>query len=240
MGRIEYCSGYIWEKGTRIINQDALGIRQVHGRKQSFLLAVVCDGIGGLKLGEVASTYTVSQILSEIDRIIIRFGKSHNRTGIQKAVNRLLYEIHNDLLGYACKSGIDLGTTLSMVILYGGYFYLFHIGDGRIYKISYDRIKCITTDEVNKKKRGALVHAIGVGRWKIPYYRRGKLRKGQGLLICSDGFYQTSNLSVLNKKGIFSSLKDDDKIDAFLQTMVRRCDKKDNLDNSTAILIRRK
>ena len=47
-GFMEFIYNYIWEKNSRTKNEDALSLLHVIKEKREYLLAVVCDGIGGL------------------------------------------------------------------------------------------------------------------------------------------------------------------------------------------------
>ena len=52
-----------YEKGTDAsVCQDALLLEYVQKGKKEILLAVVCDGIGGLQQGEFASSFVTGQL----------------------------------------------------------------------------------------------------------------------------------------------------------------------------------
>ena len=45
---------------TKRVNQDSLCIKQAQTSQGKILMAVICDGMGGMKSGEIASAMTVS------------------------------------------------------------------------------------------------------------------------------------------------------------------------------------
>ena len=237
--KTEYCSGYVWEKGRRKHNQDALLIRQINKKHNKIIMGVVCDGIAGLSKGELVSTYTVYRLLKKMDAIVMQWENCYYLGSLKKIVNKLLYETNQSLLKYAKQQNIKLGTTMSMVIIYKDQYWLFHIGDGRIYHIRKKGVKQLSRDEIKRQGKGALSHALGVGKWKIPYCKKGKIRKNQGLLICSDGFYR-KNEDCISKMGIqMEKIKEDDKLNIFLKTMTRHTMQMGETDNCSAILIKR-
>ena len=68
---MQFCLAACTDKGkTRAVNQDALLLQQaVCGRKR-YVLAAVCDGLGGLEKGELAS----SEVLRSLADIILICG----------------------------------------------------------------------------------------------------------------------------------------------------------------------
>ena len=55
---MKYLTGVYWERGsTAKSNQDAVVLLQVLTARGRVMMAAVCDGMGGLAQGEVASGY---------------------------------------------------------------------------------------------------------------------------------------------------------------------------------------
>lgn len=104
------------------------------------LLAVLCDGIGGHKAGEVAADLAVnhiSQTVAESD------GKSPLETlerGIQRANQAIFQESNND----NGKQG--MGSTTACVWMIGNRLFTATVGDSRIYLIQGDRIRQVSID----------------------------------------------------------------------------------------------
>ena len=105
-------------------------------------LYVVCDGMGGFKRGDVASSLACSVVLESITagkRTIKLHSEQPSSATIaavqallQNAVQRACEEI------YQAGASIDghgarMGTTLDAVLVIGSQAFTAHVGDGRIY-----------------------------------------------------------------------------------------------------------
>ena len=105
----------MWEKGYREINQDSLAFWHLRKGKNQKVLAVLCDGIGGLEKGEEASSYVVRQLvnwyMSEGYKMKLR--KQKNR------IQQLCFQLHQELLDYGNENRIHLGTTVAVVLMEG-------------------------------------------------------------------------------------------------------------------------
>ena len=52
---MQFLSEIYWDRGARESNQDSVSLQQVSIRGKRAVMALVCDGIGGLEQGEIAS-----------------------------------------------------------------------------------------------------------------------------------------------------------------------------------------
>lgn len=120
----------------RTDNEDALGVFET----DSGVLAVVCDGLGGNKAGDVASKLTVEIIHKEFISSTERDYLEKIRSAILKA-NSIVIETSN--------SNIDMkgmATTVEVLFIKGNTAYWGHVGDSRIYIIKNGKIKQLTKD----------------------------------------------------------------------------------------------
>ena len=185
---MEFFCNYIWEKGLRDKNEDSLCIRQVNRDGTKYLLAVVCDGIGGLESGEHASSFVANSMLECFKKMVRRPGKLSGRS-ICNTVKRQIYSCHMQLQKYGKELGIRLGTTMSMILLAGSSGYIFHVGDSAVFAGK----KCLKRmTPIQQDKSGALLQAVGTGRNPNMFYKRVRLRRGMVFLLASDGFYKKS------------------------------------------------
>lgn len=193
---MEYYSNYIWEKNGRKNNEDSLCLKQVTKDGITYLLAAVCDGIGGLKEGENASTYVADRMGEELLRLLEQKRKLH--TGImRKAFLRSIYGCHQFLQIYSGEKGIRLGTTLSMVVLCGRKGYLFHVGDSAVFT-GKRRLRRRTG--LHRTKDGALKQAVGVGQALRVECKSVHMKRGKAIFLASDGFYQKIEGDIGNRK----------------------------------------
>ncbi|MBE5895005.1 MAG: serine/threonine-protein phosphatase, partial [Lachnospiraceae bacterium] len=54
--------GVLYEKGCRERNQDSLALHRMMTQRGEVVLAAVCDGLGGMDAGEIASGYVAERL----------------------------------------------------------------------------------------------------------------------------------------------------------------------------------
>ena len=122
-------------------NEDA-GIVLVHPKNNAIKLLAIADGMGGKDLGDVASSYVISEIG--------KWFKSSSPSLISdtsKLSTRLKEHIKNLNSNLISKYGYNkLGTTLTLVIINEKETLILNIGDSRCY-IWKDELKQITEDD---------------------------------------------------------------------------------------------
>ena len=59
---MRFTSEVYWDKGERILNEDSISLQEVRVKGEKVVFAVVCDGIGGLDYGEVASGFVTERM----------------------------------------------------------------------------------------------------------------------------------------------------------------------------------
>lgn len=190
--------------GTRKTQQDAL-FEKVDGDRT---LAIVCDGMGGMNGGELASE-TAVRILAEdtlsrkdIPNIPLFFKEEAIK--LDAAVCALTGEDGKPLNG---------GTTIVAVMVEKNNLYWLSVGDSKIYIIRNQEIVpvnrehnyrlrlneefkqgLITGEEYKEKEKQAeaLISYLGIGNLslmdvnQIPF----KLEEGDIIILCSDGLYK--------------------------------------------------
>lgn len=194
-GNIFLCS-HLWERGTREKNEDSLAFWHMKKGKQHRIMAIVCDGIGGLPQGEQASSYVVRQMAGWFMTEGCKIKKIKK---LERILQQLCYQIHEELKLYGKEAGIRLGTTMTLLVLENKRYVWVHYGDCRLYFFRKGKMKQLTNDDC--EKNGAVNRAIGVGEWYLPQTASGKIRTGDAFLVCSDGFYKKLDSDILRSLG---------------------------------------
>lgn len=113
-------------------------------------LWVVADGMGGHAGGQVASRLTVQEVARSVIR---RLAAAERATGVgpinvpgvvEAAVLDACALVFDTARHYPELAG--MGSTCTMMLLYGAVFYFGHVGDSRAYLIRDDEINQITED----------------------------------------------------------------------------------------------
>ena len=242
------------DMGTkRNIDQDSLLIRHIKRDSDEILLSVICDGMGGLSSGELASATVINKFSEWFDKDIIDRNEFNIRVVCDKWV-LLLKEVNSDLINYGLKTGIKLGTTFTGILFIGNQFLLAHVGDTRLYyieksikQISIDHTyiaKALAQGQITKeeaktdRRRNALTQCIGASKHIEPQVVIGKSLNG-GYLLCSDGFrHKISSKSILENLNP-AKLTSIDKISNALQTIIENNKLQGETDNISAIYILR-
>ena len=181
-------------------NQDAYRIEQLD---RGTLLAVVCDGMGGAKSGNVASSLAVEVFTDEISRNWAP-GMESDRIDqmLRSAVKLANFTVFDQSAQFEEFSG--MGTTLVAAVVREGKATLVNVGDSRAYGINRSGIRQLTKDhslvqmmvdrgdltpEVAKSYPGKnlITRAIGTEPMVMCDIYHWEVGKGDYLLLCSDG-----------------------------------------------------
>lgn len=189
---------------VRAQNQDAYQIEQLD---RNTLLCVVCDGMGGAKSGNVASTLAVDVFVQEIRRTWVagmdREEAEQMLRGAVKLANFTVYDQAQEIEEFS-----GMGTTLVAVLLLGREAVIVNVGDSRAYCVGHKGVRRLTTDHSLVQlmiERGDLTperartypgknyitRAIGTESMVECDVFHVDLERGDSLLLCSDGLTNT-------------------------------------------------
>ncbi|MCR4831895.1 MAG: protein phosphatase 2C domain-containing protein [Pseudobutyrivibrio sp.] len=151
------------DKGIKkSINQDALLIKQAKSRKTGHIcMACLCDGMGGLSCGEVASSTFIDRMdkwfrhelpaALERENVTTQLDDDYTNKAdywnqIELQWNEIAQRTNIELAKFGKENGIKLGTTVAAVIVIDGVFMTMSVGDSRIYIIRKDELEQISHD----------------------------------------------------------------------------------------------
>jgi len=181
-------------------NQDAFRIEQLD---RSTLLCVVCDGMGGAKSGNVASTLAVEVFVEEIRRCWKHTMASDQIDQMLKSAVKLAnFTVFDQAAQFEEFSG--MGTTLVAVLIRENKATIVNVGDSRVYGINRSGIHLLTKDhslvqmmvdrgdltpELAKSYPGKnlITRAVGTEPMVLCDIYHREVSKGDYLLLCSDG-----------------------------------------------------
>ena len=181
-------------------NQDAYRIEQLD---RNTLLCVVCDGMGGAKSGNIASTLAVEVFAEEIRRSWVRNMDDDKVDQMMRSAVKLAnFTVYDQAVQIEEFSG--MGTTLVAVLVRGKKATVVNVGDSRAYGINRSGIRQITRDhslvqlmvdrgeltpEMAKSYPGKnfITRAVGTEPIVMCDIYHWDVSKGDYLLLCSDG-----------------------------------------------------
>ena len=127
---------------TRAQNQDAY---QIEVLNRNTLLCVVCDGMGGAKSGNVASTLAVEVFVQEVKRTWIPdMDPEKLDQMLRNAVKLANFTVYDQAQQFEEFTG--MGTTLVAVLVQSKFATVVNVGDSRAYSVTSDGVRQLTTD----------------------------------------------------------------------------------------------
>lgn len=235
-------------------NQDSVCVKTADTGSGRAALIMVCDGMGGLSKGELASAEVIRSFAEWFDsEFPFELPDWNWETAARNVISRLR-RLNAIMVDYGMHEDIQLGTTATGIIAVDSKFMTFHVGDTRIYKIS-DKLSQLTDDHtfVNREikngrmtpeeaktdpRRNALVQCVGVTADIFPEVKLGDLESGANYMICSDGFRH-----VLTEKELFEELSPERTVTKAdmqkkLRELIDTVKAREENDNITAALFR--
>ena len=250
---MQYVTAVYWNHGSvSACNQDSLTLQQVLTGRGRVLMAAVCDGMGGLQQGETASGYMAERLQEWFYGSLMRsIHKKKPCWMIRRSLDRMVYHAQEQMRQYARRKQLDMGTTMSVLVLWEDIYLIWHLGDSRIYRIRskgrFDRENCkksgkhglmepMTTDHVQGRNR--LTKCVGSFGYFRSDYRMGALKKGDAFLLCSDGFYHCVTNQELADILNPGQLREEMQMERRLTEIGTACMKRGERDNLSAVYIK--
>ena len=210
--------------------------------QQRGILLLVSDGMGGHAAGEVASALVVDSLRKSL-------GESGAETSsMQRLVDNAVRRANADVWEAAKatrKQG--MGATLTAVLVHQTVAYVAAVGDSRAYLMRSGRIRQITKDQSfvqmlvdagaitpeeakNSPQKNIILQSMGREKNVTVSIGRLSLRRGDRLLVCSDGL---SNLVNDDELADFLNRPD---VSAAANGMIEMANERGGDDNVTAIV----
>ena len=191
---------------VKTINQDAVLMKTAQTGHGKVCLCVVCDGMGGLSDGELASATVIRAFdqwfLSRLPELLREPEFPVEELRLQW--DNLVLEQNKKLSAYAARAGKRMGTTVVAFLIVDGKYYIMNVGDSRAYMIT-DAIYQLTKDQTyiqyemdmgrmtweqaqTDPQRNVLLQCIGASEVVRPDYFLGDVETDAVFFLCSDGF----------------------------------------------------
>ena len=132
---------------TKSTNQDSYNVRVFSTKQGKIVLAVMCDGMGGLAKGEVASASFVNAFCKWADtKLPILCEGEITDSDIRADWVGIAIECNEKIKTYAASCGTNMGTTVTALMLTENRYYIMNVGDTRAYEIA-DAVTVLTKDQ---------------------------------------------------------------------------------------------
>ena len=250
-GKLEICG--VTDVGRkRSHNEDTIGSDDELG------IAVLADGMGGYKAGEVASAIAVEEILNAL-----RVGLTASRRRqiddeggftAESLLVRSAIEKANETIYQAAQSQpqcAGMGTTVVAAAFYDDRLTIAHVGDSRLYRMRNGILEQVTSDhsllqelidkgfytpEEAKESlnKNLVTRALGIEAYATPDLQEDVVLPGDVYLLCSDGLTDLVDDEDISK----TLLEHDGDLQMAAQSLVALANEQGGRDNISVILAR--
>ena len=213
------------EAGKRRANQDVY--RVIEFPEYDRVLMVVCDGMGGHAMGDVAAE-TVCNSICEFWKQNIQVSDSESKIiEACKVASDALYARSRVV------RPIEMGTTLVFASLEGNTVTIAHCGDSRCYLLRDGEVVYQTQDHADPHWGSEVVTRCFFSmnpEVAVPDIARFEVKSGDSIFLCSDGVYKAMAPQILTAR-----LQDDKPLDDVIDVIKFMCEKF-STDNYTGVL----
>lgn len=195
-------------------NQDSVLVKHVRWKEIEIVLAIICDGMGGLSKGELASATVIREFDRWFDEECVNELPDVRMNVIGEKWRLMLAELNVKISEYGQKENESLGTTFTGLLLIDDEYLIVHVGDTRAYYIDR-KVNQLTKDHTfiarelergtitlsqakNDKRRNMLLQCVGASEKVKPDVITGRCQPGV-YMLCSDGFrHQINDREIYN------------------------------------------
>lgn len=224
MGKIRYAS--FSEAGVRRDNEDYCKV--VTDPENNRYLFVVCDGMGGHAMGEVAS-----QVVCEA--ICNYWQQASFDNGIENVLKEAFKEASKALDAKAdVLKHVEMGTTMVLAAIDGNHLTIAHAGDSRAYLLQNGKVTFQSQDHINHSVWGDFIDlsffSYQSDKADVEMHQF-ELEPGDRILLCTDGVCRFIAPDILTRRSM-----DDKSPEDVIDVILFLCEKFSK-DNYSAILV---
>ncbi len=241
--------------GNRKYQQDAVYVtpsRLLAANKKTRVMAIVCDGMGGMADGGKASQTAIQMMVQGFQNI-----EKVSEVNIPAFFQQGIVIIDKTIANFPKEGGKGSGTTMVACIVEDDELYWASVGDSRIYILRGNQIQQVTRDHnywlklqekvaagemtyeeaYRQKQKEALISFLGMGNVSlmdintIPF----ELQFGDVVMLCSDGITKTLSDERIKQILTADAVRPDQKAEALVEAATHT--NAHSQDNTTVALI---
>lgn len=210
--------------------------------------AVVCDGMGGVRGGQIASSIVTEMVSDKIRKCYNKLMPVYSFENIFLSAITTANVIVNDR-SYTDTEFHGMGTTIAAAICKNGQVCIAHVGDSRVYKINSQGVTLLTKDHSlaqemldsgqitqeefeNYPKKNIITRALGIDDKVEIDFDFTEIAEDEILLLCSDGLS-----GLLSDDELFDIYKNTEN-DLLCDEYIKAANEKGGYDNITAVVMK--
>jgi protein phosphatase len=231
---------------VRKINQDSAFGETL---TEKIAYTAVCDGMGGVNGGEIASG-TAIKCISEY--LKTNFAKKETKKMLLDCFEFANTAVYNESLNDQNLNG--MGTTAVLAFLKNNVLHIVNVGDSRAYKLNSNEIVQLTADhsvvqemidngELTKEEarfhpqKNIITRVLGINGTIQADYFKPELNKKDVILLCSDGLSNLVEDSEIYK--IFLECSSENNFESFCEKLIEKANSNGGNDNITVAVLAR-
>lgn len=240
---------------TKSTNQDSFCVKTLKTKFGEMVFVALCDGMGGLEKGEVASATVVNAYKTWVEQrlpIICESGLTDEI--IRNEWSQVAVEYNEKIKLYGKKCGVTLGTTATIMLLTSNRYYILNIGDTRAYEL-YSNVKVLTKDHSlvareielgnlteeeakNDPRRSVLLQCVGASDTVYPDLFFGETKCNAVYMFCTDGFRHEITEDEIYQYLNPNAMTDESVMEENMKALVEINKQRNESDNISVITVR--
>ena len=236
-------------------NQDSLSVLKMNSSIGELVFAILCDGMGGLKKGEVASASVIKAFDPWVkDKLGSLLAHGFNSDDIYTQWDDIIRTQNNKIMSFGRNLGVSVGTTIVAALFVGNQYYAVNVGDSRAYEIKAEvrqlthdhtvvareiELGMLTKEEAESDpRRNVLLQCIGASDEVQPEFYSGSIEKNAVYMICSDGFIHEITEDEIYDVLQPDKMNDSEGMKTNVDSLIERDKNRKEKDNISVITIR--
>lgn len=234
-------------------NQDSLCVFHASSPQGEIVMAVICDGMGGLAKGELASATMIRTFEIWFHHELAYELAALDMKVIANKWELLLKEQNMKIMEYGKQHHVSLGTTFTGLLMIDTVYFVVHIGDTRLYYMD-SAMRQLTEDHTlvaqkirkgeitpeqaeTDAQRNILTQCVGASPKIVPQTLFGIVRPGI-YMLCTDGFRHKISSQEMQHAFQKELLSDRNSMHTQVRHLISVVKQRQERDNISVVLIR--
>ena len=236
-------------------NQDSLSVKVINTSIGRMSFAILCDGMGGLAKGEVASASVIRAFDEGVNNELpLLCSAPLDENTIKAQWEKILLDQNNIIKTYGARQGVKLGTTAVVMLLTDNQYLIMNVGDSRAYEFT-ETMAQLTNDQTfvarevalgnmtpeqaeADERRSVLLQCIGASEEVYPDFFVGETKQNATYMLCSDGFRHEITPDEIFAKFQPGVLLDDSTMNQNTLDLIELNKQRNERDNISVVLVR--
>lgn len=236
-------------------NQDSLTAMVLNTPLGRMAFCVLCDGMGGLEKGEVASASVITAFRNWATEELPKLCSRPLEDSVIRSQWEAIIDSQNNMIKtYGARQGVRLGTTAVVMLLTQSRYYILNVGDSRAYEAT-SQLCQLTNDQTfiareiamghmtpeeaeNDSRRNVLLQCVGASDDVYPDMFFGDVAHNATYMLCSDGFRHEITADEIFEKFKPEVLFDEYTMQQNTLSLIELNKQRQERDNISVVLVR--